>query len=405
MSKNYNINENAQKIEIMNKNDLNLEDFKESDIIILIAPLMILPLEIYPLLDGTNDSNSKMDNENLNMHQLKDSAKQNKLLTSILPKTTSIIENSQSDTCVEKQHSPSIEQLKILPSYYFNQIPKFKRNQDRWRSYIGALLMTYMFYKREKIYGKGTLVRLNTGKWTEQYNNSSNFISVNASHSNNLIVYGSTSQWHIGIDIQFFDKKKYFLEYIESILTENEANICKSNTEMIYMYWCLKEACLKALGFGLSFNPTRIEIELIDSLVEHNEDRNENVKITDILDCIEFDKNDYRIKVDGELKDWKLYCKSFYHHNEFYCFGLALIPLNENLVHKNLLRNEENYTFQTILNQKNIQNNLKKNDQYNSYNSYNQVDLDNKKLNSIKIKYLNENHLCHILTELLSQKS
>ncbi len=90
-------------------------------------------------------------------------------------------------------------------------------------------------------------------------------IKFNLSHSKDVIIYAFTSEIEIGVDIEYINKDlqmdditKYCFSEQEKIKFKNLTNGQKNY--YFYKIWVIKEAVVKAMGLGLTFDLKQINI-------------------------------------------------------------------------------------------------------------------------------------------------
>ncbi len=94
-------------------------------------------------------------------------------------------------------------------------------------------------------------------------------IKFNLSHSGDLIIYGISKDFEIGVDIEHI-RQESIKEPLETyVLSHSEKTIfdtLESNqkTTAFYRIWTSKEAFVKALGVGLSKNLTEFEVSFAE---------------------------------------------------------------------------------------------------------------------------------------------
>lgn len=90
----------------------------------------------------------------------------------------------------------------------------------------------------------------------------------NMSHSHEYAYYAFSFDHEIGIDIEFIESKIEINDLLPMITTQEEFFIFdqlkeKEKFYFFYKTWTLKEAFLKALGFGLSYSLSSIETAVL----------------------------------------------------------------------------------------------------------------------------------------------
>ena len=99
--------------------------------------------------------------------------------------------------------------------------------------------------------------------------NSSN-IKFNLSHSKDCIVYAFAKDIDIGIDIEYVNKDLIIDDIVEHCCSEQEQielqKLLNDNKYAhFYKLWVIKEALVKAIGLGLSFDLSRIHINIANN--------------------------------------------------------------------------------------------------------------------------------------------
>jgi len=187
---------------------------------------------------------------------------------------------------------------------------------------------------------KSSLKRLTTGRWIEENENKSGFRSINVSHSKDFILYGAANDWHIGVDVQHFDLRRFSLSMVEAVFTPLERKQCGQHKNRMGILWSLKEACLKALGFGMGFDPCQIEICNASWVSESQRIFPSTKRQDDHLDMDEF-----LLYIKGEKRtNWVLFVEEIWpegqeYSNEcsdYYCMAVALAPHSEKHIHPEL---------------------------------------------------------------------
>lgn len=91
-------------------------------------------------------------------------------------------------------------------------------------------------------------------------------ISFNVSHSKDFFVIAISSAVTVGVDIEYCDQNMNVLEIAPEVFTQNEIAKLSTTAENQHIFeffkiWTIKEAFIKALGYGFSFDPKGIEIQ------------------------------------------------------------------------------------------------------------------------------------------------
>jgi len=91
-------------------------------------------------------------------------------------------------------------------------------------------------------------------------------LHFNLAHSGDWVIYGvSRCEW-LGVDVEQISPRPYLEALIQRCLTPQEQGTLPTLTEArlqtFFQYWTVKEAHLKALGVGLSFPMTKVQVAL-----------------------------------------------------------------------------------------------------------------------------------------------
>ena len=97
-----------------------------------------------------------------------------------------------------------------------------------------------------------------------------NSIKFNMSHSIEMAYYAVSISFDLGIDVEFFNRKKNIFDIAKSVFSTTEFDffIKLSNDErqeFFFETWVKKEAMIKAVGLGLSY-----PMKEVDTLQMHN---------------------------------------------------------------------------------------------------------------------------------------
>ena len=92
-------------------------------------------------------------------------------------------------------------------------------------------------------------------------------LKFNLSHSNGLGLFAFTSDYELGVDIEFFKPDVDFYTLARNFFSQNEAQALLKLPpahlkEGFYNCWTRKEAIIKAIGKGLSFPLDQFEVSL-----------------------------------------------------------------------------------------------------------------------------------------------
>lgn len=144
------------------------------------------------------------------------------------------------------------------------QIQKLKFDYLRNRAVITKGLLRLLI---------GRYMNLNPGELEFSYNEfgkpfvykDNNGIQFNISHSEDMAVFAFTRSTEIGVDIEKVKVIDDMAGVMNLCFTEYEKNWFKtinddSRVETFYKIWTIKEAFIKAIGRGFSFEPVDIEL-------------------------------------------------------------------------------------------------------------------------------------------------
>ena len=104
------------------------------------------------------------------------------------------------------------------------------------------------------------------GKPYLNINNISKVLKFNLSHANDVIIYGFTKNIDVGVDIEFVNDKLNIYELAPYFCTQEEYEVMlklpeKQKSAYFYKLWVLKEAFIKSIGLGLSYDLKDISID------------------------------------------------------------------------------------------------------------------------------------------------
>jgi 4'-phosphopantetheinyl transferase len=93
-------------------------------------------------------------------------------------------------------------------------------------------------------------------------------IEFNMSHSYNSAYYAITSDFSVGIDVEFYNKEKNIFNIAKSVFSNDELNFFLNlptlqRQEFFFNAWTKKEAVIKAMGLGLAY-----PMEKVDTILE-----------------------------------------------------------------------------------------------------------------------------------------
>uniref|UniRef100_G2XM46 holo-[acyl-carrier-protein] synthase n=1 Tax=Oryza brachyantha TaxID=4533 RepID=G2XM46_ORYBR len=170
----------------------------------------------------------------------------------------------------------------LLPPHERTAITRFVREDDRKRALVSRLLQYSLVHHAlgiplhqiridRTLEGKPYLVDLDAPANSSQNKNGSfPGFNFNTSHQGDYVGIASEPLCLVGLDIVCISKPQgetalEFIKNFSSHLTDHEWNCIVSSgspDEMLtefYMYWCLKEAFVKATGAGVGFGLQRLE--------------------------------------------------------------------------------------------------------------------------------------------------
>ena len=92
-------------------------------------------------------------------------------------------------------------------------------------------------------------------------------VHFNVSHSHNLVVIAVTARCELGVDVERLRPFSNELGLAERYFSPRECRILRMlsperRTEAFFHTWTRKEACLKALGVGLSYGLDQVEVSI-----------------------------------------------------------------------------------------------------------------------------------------------
>ncbi len=147
-----------------------------------------------------------------------------------------------------------------------NQVSKFKNWQDARRSMLGkVLLIKGLQHLGLTSY---TLNQIEYNFYGKPFFKNGPFFNI--THSGNYIACAISREHSIGIDIE--EIKPIPFKDFDDLFSENEwkkiYNI-KSDFTAFYCFWTQKEACIKAIGQGLSI-PLKY-LEVVNNSIEYDD--------------------------------------------------------------------------------------------------------------------------------------
>lgn len=145
-----------------------------------------------------------------------------------------------------------------VPELMQKKINSFINEDDKKRCLAGKLILKKMLL--ELGYSSTILNDIKTDKNNRPYINEN--IDFNISHSGNYVVCAISSASKIGIDIEeikVIDINE-IKDYVLSEKEQKKMTSMENPLEMFYESWTLKEAALKASGYGLTISMKEIEV-------------------------------------------------------------------------------------------------------------------------------------------------
>ncbi len=163
--------------------------------------------------------------------------------------------------------------LSLLDASSVKRVQSYVHAADRDRSLIGEYLakslLSSQFSKEIK------KIKFKRNKYGKPFWDEESDVHFNISHSGSWIIVG-VSSLPIGVDIEQIrpiEKSVY-----SHVLTKNEiAQIenlpSASQNSSFFRYWTMKESYMKAIGKGFSLSPLSFELDLSESPVKWEGDR------------------------------------------------------------------------------------------------------------------------------------
>lgn len=106
-------------------------------------------------------------------------------------------------------------------------------------------------------------------------------LRFNISHTHGLVAVGMTLEHDVGIDVEAIDPKRLNIDLAERFFAPAEVDLLRATsaealTDHLFAIWTLKEACIKAMGRGLSVPLDAFALELDPLGVQFAETLGEN---------------------------------------------------------------------------------------------------------------------------------
>ena len=100
--------------------------------------------------------------------------------------------------------------------------------------------------------------------------NNPQVLKFNLAHSRDSIVYGFTKSIDVGVDVEFINKEFVIDDLVQHCCSKQEQNkLITLSDEQKYSYfynlWVIKEALVKAMGLGLSYDLREIHINFSEN--------------------------------------------------------------------------------------------------------------------------------------------
>lgn len=140
---------------------------------------------------------------------------------------------------------------------------RYRNREDRLNSILGRLLIRFVLHH---YYHCSGVIKQNTnGKLYVDHLLWKGDVSL--SHSHSMIVCAVNPSGQVGVDVE--KKREVNLAIVNEFLSEQEQEVLKANQSVedklsiLFLYWTLKEAYLKALGIGIkNINLSSLEFDL-----------------------------------------------------------------------------------------------------------------------------------------------
>ncbi|SUN23631.1 4'-phosphopantetheinyl transferase family protein [Streptococcus agalactiae] len=162
--------------------------------------------------------------------------------------------------------------LSYIKSEEIMEANKYYFSKDR-TNYIVSRGIVNCFYKT--LENK----KINDIEWKRSDNNkpkidNSYGITFNISHTGGCVFVGF-SKGEIGVDVEKINHKFKYGELLNNVFTDREIKFIGEDAAEFYTFWVVKEAYLKAIGYGLIRNPKEVEITNIsDELIKIRDEKN-----------------------------------------------------------------------------------------------------------------------------------
>lgn len=158
------------------------------------------------------------------------------------------------------------DNITVLSEAEFERLNKFKLtiNKKRYYTYRTALrriISNYLNINPAKI----TFAKNKYGKPSLSSNLNEKNISFNISHSNEKLLIAVTLKNDIGIDLEYTSDNRKVFDISSQVFTSQELKLLESvnnKVDMFYRIWTRKEAFLKASGYGMFMDMSKINIPI-----------------------------------------------------------------------------------------------------------------------------------------------
>lgn len=147
------------------------------------------------------------------------------------------------------------------------------------------------------LYSKGKINYFYVGDYGKKYINKHIDFNISYSYPISVLIISDNK---VGIDIE--EISDFSDEVAKKIMTQNEYSyytFCENKRDYFYLIWTLKEALLKAEGYGLNYPLKEIEFIILKQKIDVYKEGERYVKF--ILSSFLY-KNKYRISVAYEYK-------------------------------------------------------------------------------------------------------
>ncbi len=151
--------------------------------------------------------------------------------------------------------------LNLFTEGELNKIRRFKRDKERTVSLISLALQYFVIntvFLKTDVFKKVNIKKTKYGKpYVDNF-------EYSVSHDNNIVIIVTSFNGPVGIDIMSLNRKIKF-DLCKSMFSIKEYEQIK-NIKDFLIFWCLKEAYVKAIGLGLSVPFDKIGFEIGDKI-------------------------------------------------------------------------------------------------------------------------------------------